>query len=255
MPKQTLLVAAMTVMLFSTSAHASWWEEATGIFDSLKKELGGDSDTSTVSEVIGQLSSADIEKAFRQALSLGSEAVVKQLSVKNGFNADPKVHIPLPPQLQDVKGVLDKFGLGSYADDVELKLNRAAEAAAPEAKGLFINAIKQMSFEDVRAIYKGPEDSGTQYLKQATSSELKQKMEPIIQTKLNEVGAVQSYDQAMAKYKNLPFVPDIKADLTNHVMDKALEGMFFYLAKEEAAIRQDPVKQTTELLKKVFGQP
>jgi hypothetical protein len=111
-----------------------------------------------------------------------------------------------------------------------------------------------MSFDDVKKIYKGPKDSATQYLKSTTAPSLKTKMAPIVEKSLNEVGAITAYDTAISKYKDLPFVPNVKADLLDHVVNQGMEGIFYYLAQEEASIRKDPVKQSTELLKKVFGK-
>ena len=139
-------------------------------------------------------------------------------------------------------------------DDVETKLNRAAEAATPQAKALFLDAIKDMSFEDIKKIYEGSEDSATQYLQAKTSPGIKEKMAPIVENSLNEVGAIKAYDTAISKYKDVPFVPDVKANLLDHVVTEGMNGMFYYIAQEEAAIRKDPIKQSTELLKKVFGQ-
>lgn len=235
----------------SLSAQASWWEQA---LELLKN-------SSTVSEptkppataLPTSLSVDDMQKAFKEALTKGSETVVSKLSLKDGFNADPKIHIPLPSSLKSVQSALNQFGMGHYMDDVELKINRAAEAATPQAKALFLQAIQEMNFEDVKKIYEGPEDSATQYLKSKTASGLKTKMAPIVEKSLNEVGAIRAYDKAISKYKELPFVPNIKADLLNHVIEQAMEGIFYYVAQEEASIRKDPVKQSTELLKKVFG--
>ncbi|OIO66671.1 MAG: hypothetical protein CO186_10560 [Zetaproteobacteria bacterium CG_4_9_14_3_um_filter_49_83] len=139
-------------------------------------------------------------------------------------------------------------------DELELKLNRAAEAATPKAKKLFADAVRAMTIDDARRILNGPEDAATQYFKAKMSDPLRVEMKPVVDQSLAEVGAVQVYDQVMGKYKSLPFVPDVKADLTGHVLDKGLDGIFLYLAKEEAAIRQNPVKRSTEILKKVFGK-
>lgn len=249
MPNKTLNSVFVIALCCATStAQASWWEQAVDLLKGTQTSQQP-SATSTGSAVTTQ----DLNSAFKQALSLGSEAVVKQLSVEDGFNADSHIHIPLPQNLQTVKDVLSKFGMQNLMDDVELKLNRAAEAAAPQAKTLFLNAIKNMTFEDVQKIYQGPQDSATQYLKSKTSDDLKAKMQPIIKETLNGVGAVNAYDKAIANYKNLPFVPDVKADLQDHVTQKSLDGLFYYLAQQEQAIRQDPAKQTTELLKRVFG--
>jgi len=201
----------------------------------------------------GQPSNSEIGNAFKEALRIGSDNVVAKLGVADGFNADSAVHIPLPEELSTVKTVLSKLGMSGMLDDLELKLNRAAEAATPKAKNLFRKAISEMTFTDVKGIYQGQEDSATKYFQQKMSPDLGREMQPIVKESLSKVGAVQAFDNVMAKYKALPFVPDVKADLTDHVVNKGMEGIFHYMAQEEAAIRKDPLKQTTALLKKVFG--
>jgi hypothetical protein len=230
-------------------AEGSWWDTGIDILKSINGETQKDS-----SGVIQQgLSSNDIRDAFKQALRIGTENVVDQLGIAGGFNADPTIHIPLPEQLQTVQELLARIGMSSLTDDLELKLNRAAEAATPKAKKLFYQAITEMTFEDVNAIYNGPEDSATQYFRRKMSEPLKVEMRPIVEKTLSQVGAVNAYDQFIDQYKTIPMVPDIKANLTEHVLQRGLEGIFHYLAEEEASIRQNPAKQTTALLKKVFG--
>ncbi|WP_029408658.1 DUF4197 domain-containing protein [Thiomicrorhabdus sp. Milos-T2] len=253
----TLLAAPLsfTLLAFSCSSHASWLDQGADLLKSYQaSQSKPESKSTSVPGLPKDLSSEEIQKAFKEALTKGSETVVSKLSVKDGFNADPKIHIPLPSSLKTVQSTLSQFGMSQYMDDVETKLNRAAEAATPEAKALFLNAIKEMSFDDVKKIYEGPKDSATQYLKSKTSASLKTKMEPIVEKSLNEVGAITAYDKAISKYKKMPFVPDVKADLLNHVVDEGMNGMFYYIAQEETAIRKDPIKQSTELLKKVFGK-
>ncbi|WP_373018520.1 DUF4197 domain-containing protein [Thiomicrorhabdus sp.] len=240
---------AVLLLSYCTVAQSSWWEQGLELLKGTQTETPAETTTTATSS----LSSEELSKAFKQALSQGSEAVVKQLSLKDGFNADKAIHIPLPDSLKKVQSLLGQVGMGNLMDDLELKLNRAAEAATPEAKDLFLKAIQGMTFADVQTIYNGPQDSATQYLKSKTSDDLKQKMRPIIENTLNSVGAVAAYDKVIDQYKSMPFVPDVKADLLNHVTEKGMDGMFLYLAKEEESIRKDPVKQTTELLKKVFG--
>jgi hypothetical protein len=143
--------------------------------------------------------------------------------------------------------------MGGALDDLELRLNRAAETATPKAKAIFRDAIAAMTWDDVRKIFDGPDDAATQYLKAKMSTPLKAEMRPVVDSSLAEVGAIRSYDSVMAQYKAVPFVPDVKADLTDHVLERGLDGLFLYLAAEEAAIRQDPAKRSTELLRKVFG--
>jgi hypothetical protein len=110
-----------------------------------------------------------------------------------------------------------------------------------------------MTFEDVKRIYDGTDDAATRYFQEKMSPDLAAAMKPIVDASLSEVGAIQSYDKVMDKYGDIPFAPDVKADLSNHVIKRGMDGIFFYLAKEEKAIREDPAKQTTKLLKKVFG--
>jgi len=201
------------------------------------------------------LSTADITAGLKEALRVGSERVVARLGTLNGFNADPQIHIPLPPSLERARTALTAIGMGGLCDDLELKLNRAAEEAVPETRALFVDAIEQMTLEDVQAIYHGPEDAATRYFQAKMSEPLAARMKPLVERSLAEVGAVQAYDAALGEYRSLPFVPDLKADLTGYVVDKGLDGVFFYLAREEAAIRANPAQRTTELLRKVFATP
>lgn len=199
------------------------------------------------------LTDAEIGSGLREALKVGTERVVAQVGALDGFNSDPKIHIPLPGALKDAQSALRKVGYSQLADDLELKLNRAAETAAPEAKALFWQAISEMTLEDARGILNGPEDSATRYFQGKMTKPLTGRFTPIVQDSLSQVGAVRAYDQMMGQYKAIPFVPDVKADLTSYVVEKAMDGIFLYVAQEEAAIRRDPAKRTTELLQKVFG--
>ncbi|MBU8912144.1 MAG: DUF4197 domain-containing protein [Desulfobacterales bacterium] len=201
-----------------------------------------------------ELTIEEIGAGLKEALKVGSGNVVNQLGTEDGFNNDSNIHIPLPASLEKVKSMLSKVGMSSLLEDLELKLNRAAETATPRAKQLFWNAISGMSLEDVKGIYNGPDDAATQYFKGKMSPDLAREMKPLIEDSLSEVGAVQSYDNMMKEYKSIPFVPDVKANLTDHVIEKGMDGIFYYIAKEEAAIRQNPAKRTTELLKKVFNK-
>ena len=237
------LCILMTCIFISSPANAE------SLFEKGLKFFSGSGENGSQAEPTAN----EVSRAFKQALRLGAEDVVAQLGQKDGFNADPNVYIPLPEKFEVVKNTLNKSGLSFLIDDLELKLNRAAEKATPEAKALFIEAIRNMTFEDVMQIYKGPADSATKYFQGRMSAPLSEKMQPIVEDSLSRVGAIQSYDRVMDKYQSIPFVPDVKANLTDYVTQKGMEGIFYYMAEEEAAIRQDPAKQTTELLKRVFG--
>jgi len=224
--------------------------------DTLQKTII-DNLNSTVSSTTNPTSSLNenqIIKGLQEALKVGTERVVNQIGTTDGYNQDPAIHIPLPAELQQVQKLLGKVGMSSLADDVELKINRAAEQAAPKAKDIVFEAISNMKLEDAQAIYQGPEDAATQYFKKVSSDKLRAMIEPVAKDSLNDVGALQAYDTLIGEYKSMPFVPDVKADLVNHTTTLAMDGIFHYLAQEEAAIRNDPAKRTTEILKTVFGQ-
>ncbi|MEM9685065.1 MAG: DUF4197 domain-containing protein [Pseudomonadota bacterium] len=232
---------------------AVWSGGAAGqlnLLDTAKEALGG---VTGGSESGSSLTSDEIALGLRDALRVGTERVVGQVGVLDGFNADPAIRIPLPGPLQTVQSALQKVGMSGMADDLELKLNRAAEAAAPEAKELFFQAISEMSMDDVQSIFSGPDDAATRYFQEKMSPPLAERMAPIVDASLQDVGAVASLDAMMTQYDQIPFVPDVQSDLTDYVVDKGMDGLFHYVAKEEAAIRNNPAERTTDILKRVFG--
>ena len=158
--------------------------------------------------------------------------MVGKLGTADGFNGNPEIHIPLPGSLQKAQSALRLVGASAMADDLELRLNRAAEVATPKAKEIFWQAIGDMTLEDVQGIYRGPKDAATRYLKNKMSPPLTQAMHPVVGESLAEAGAVKSYDALMGKYKTLPLVPDVKANLTDYVLEKALGAIFLYLGRE-----------------------
>ena len=238
-----LIQVFLAVVLVSASSGAS-----AGWLDKLKELIP------TADEKQQSLSSDDIGGGLKEALRVGTENVVSNLGATDGFNLDPQIHIPLPSSLDQVKKVLEKVGMDSMLTDLETSLNRAAEIATPRAKQLFITSINDMTLDDVMAIYNGPEDAATQYFKSKMSGPLAITMKPIVDESLADVGAVKSYDEVMASYNSVPLVPKVDANLSDYVVEKGMDGIFFYLAREEAAIRQDPAARTTDLLKSVFGK-
>ncbi len=199
------------------------------------------------------LTENEIGRGLRSALEVATRAVVEQLGRTDGFNADPAIHIPLPDTMKRVQSTLRRFGMAGLLDDLELRLNRAAEQATPKARQLFFDAITRMTMDDVRAVLAGPDDAATRYFQRAMSDPLAAEMRPIVDRTLAEAGAIAAYDRAMGQYRAIPLVPDVKADLTRHVVDLGLQGIFHYVATEEAAIRKNPIKRTSAILKKVFG--
>jgi len=234
-----LLVLALAC--FGANAQAGGW------LDKLReKVIGGQATEQSPGP-------AEIGRGLKEALRVGSERVVKQLGVAGGFELDPQIHIPLPGKLEKVKGLLAKVGMESVMTDLEARLNRAAEIATPRAQQLFLDAIDAMTVEDVMGIYKGPDDAATQYFREKMSDQLALEMKPVVEQGLADSGAAKTYENAMARYNALPLVPKVEEDLSDYVVQEGMDAIFHYLAKEEAAIRRDPLKRTTKLLKRVFG--
>lgn len=248
------LIAAFAAAAFLFLAVNIAWDGASAQSNYLDKAKSLVNTTGGAGTGASSLSTSEIGDGLREALRVGTERVVGNIGTADGFNADPAIHIPLPEELQQVQSALRAAGMAELADDVELKLNRAAEAATPKAKELFSQSISEMTLEDVQGIYEGPDDAATQYFREKMSEPLKDSMRPVVDGTLAEVGAIQAYDNMMGEYGNLPFVPDAKADLTEYGLDKTLDGIFHYLAEEEKAIRQNPAMRSTEILKKVFGE-
>lgn len=217
----------------------------------LKQQMQQGTTTGTGGSGLGSaLSAGEIGAGLKEALRQGSERVTALLGRTNGYNGDPDIHIPLPQTLKTAQSALKMAGLSGMADELELKMNRAAEAAAPKARQIFAGALERMTLDDARAILNGPQDSATQYFKRSMTPDLKTAMRPVIDASVAEAGAVKSFE---ALAKGAPMLGDGRALLTDHVLDYALAGLFTYLGREEAAIRADPAKRSTELLRKVFA--
>lgn len=237
-----VLAVVMVLLPGPVLAQTDWRKLGSDLLGTVSKGQATGTDTNT----------SQVAAGLKEALRVGSDTVVGQLGKPDGFNADPAIHIPLPKSFKSVQSALKPLGMSYLLDDLELKLNRAAEQATPKAKELFWTSIEQMTMDDVMGIYNGPPDAATRYFQGKMSTPLGEAMLPIVDQTLTQAGAVQAYDNVMAQYRTVPFVPDVKADLSGYVVEQGMNGIFHYLALEEAAIRQNPAKRTTELLKTVF---
>jgi hypothetical protein len=202
---------------------------------------------------LDDLSNADAAGGVKQALTQGANKAVDSLSKVDGFLGNPKVKIPLPENLQKVEGLMRTLGMGSYADDLVTSMNRAAEAAVPQAKPLMVNAIRQMTLQDVKGILSGGSDAATQYFKQTTSAPLSDKLKPIVQQAMAKVQLAEKYNQFAGKGASLGLISDNDAHLENYVTSKALDGLYSMMADEEQAIRSNPMAAAGNLAQKAFG--
>lgn len=202
---------------------------------------------------VSSLSNTDASAGLKKALDQGINEAVGKLGVAGGFLNNPKVKIPLPPKLAKAEGAMRLIGMGGQADELVTAMNRAAEDAVPESKVLLKQALKQMSVADAKKILTGGEDSATQYFKHVTYTPLQVKFAPIIERATAKVKLADSYNAVAEKGVALGVLKPGDATLQSYVTAKTLDGLYLMMAEEERAIRKDPLGQTSDLLKKVFG--
>jgi len=203
---------------------------------------------------LGNPNESEISLGLKQALEFGTSSGSDRLSATDGFFANAAVKILFPEEALKVERTLRSVGLNKLADNVILSLNRAAEAAAIEAKPIFISAIQGMSFSDASNILlTGQQDAATIYFKSVTNSQLQQKFNPIIQNSLAKVGATRYWTDAISAYNKIPFAAKVNPDLSAYVAQKAIDGIFHEIAQEELKIRTRISSRSTPLLQKVFA--
>ena len=202
----------------------------------------------------GELTLAEIDAGLRQALEIGTERVATQIGVEDGYWQDPQIKIPLPGRLGQVQGELSKLGLSGPLDDLQLRMNRAAEDAVPAGKRIVIDAVQSITIEDALGILRGGDTAATEFLRGRTEDSLRQTFSPFVEDALASSGAYRALDSVTSSQPLLAIAAtDYKSDLTTHAVQFGLDGLFTYLASEEQKIRENPVARTTELLRRVFG--
>ncbi len=199
-----------------------------------------------------EFSKEEAANALKEAFIQGTGKGVNLLSQLDGYYGNPEIKIPVPEDAKNVEKKLRAIGLGKEVDKAVESLNRAAEDAASEAKDIFVTAIKGLTISDAINIVKGEPDAGTRFLENQTTTDLTRKFNPIINASLEKVNATKYWSDIMKKYNKIPFVKKVETDLTAYVTQKAIDGLFVMIAKEELNIRKNPAARTTELLKKVF---
>lgn len=199
------------------------------------------------------LTEKDAADGIKEALVNGTGESVKVVSVLNGYWGNPEIKIPFPSEAKEMESKLRAIGMAKKVDEFNESMNRAAEKAASEAKPIFIAAIKGMTVRDAINIVKGADNAATIYLKNTTSPELIGKFQPIIKTSLDNVNATRYWSDLITIYNKIPLVKRMNPNLPEYVTQRAIDGLFIMIAKEEIKIRKDPMARTSELLKKVFG--
>lgn len=192
-------------------------------------------------------------RGLKQALSDGSVAAVAGLGVENGFFGNPKVKIPLPPSLQRMESALRFAGMQKQADELVLSMNRAAEAAVPEAKQLLLDAVKKMSVQDAKAILTGGDTAATEYFRRATQTQLTQRFLPIVKQETDRVGLAQQYNSLAGQGAMFGLIEKDQATVEGYVTRKALDGLYLVIAEREKAFRRNPVGASSAIVRKVFG--
>ena len=199
------------------------------------------------------ITSLDAASGLREALASGAQYAVDSLGRQDGFFGNSKVKIPLPESAQKAEKVLRQLGMGRQADELILTINRAAEAAMPEAKVLLVDAVRKMSLQDAKGILTGGADSATQFFKRTSGEQIRAKFLPIVQKATAKVQLAQKYDEYAGKGVQLGLLRKEDANLDSYVAQKALDGLFIMIAEQEAKIRQNPADAASAIVKKVFG--
>lgn len=236
MKKTTLFI--LSLVFSSTLAYAGLEDVIKG-FGSQQK---GGPDESTTSS------------GLKEALSISTEKAVNNVSRMDGYFGNQAIKILMPDNIRKVADVLGKMGYQKEVDDFVLSMNRAAEKAAPQAASFFVDAIKEMTFEDAGNILGGGDTAATEFFKRKTRGKLYNAFKPIVSSTMGEVGVARSYKEMMGKYESIPFMNKQSVDLDHYVTNKALDGLFYMVGQEEKNIRTNPAARGTDLLKTVFGK-
>ena len=202
---------------------------------------------------LSDLSQSDASGGLKDALTQGAQIAVKQLGKPGGFSDNDEVRIELPGKLGKAAQTMKMMGMGEQVEELEASMNKAAEAAVPQAQAILVDAVKKMTVSDAKAILAGGEDSATQYLNKSSREQIRTKFLPIVKQATDKVGVAQQYNSFAGQAAALGVVDAKSANVENYVTEKALDGLFKMIAEQEASIRQNPAGAATSLAKKVFG--
>ncbi|MBD9423920.1 DUF4197 domain-containing protein [Pseudomonas sp. PDM15] len=202
---------------------------------------------------LSDLTQSDSSGGLKDALTQGAQVAVKQLGKPGGFSNNDEVRIELPGKLGKAAQTMKMMGMGEQVEELEASMNKAAEAAVPQAQAILVDAVKKMTVSDAKAILAGGEDSATQYLNKTSREQIRAKFLPIVKQATDKVGVAQQYNSFAGQAAALGVVDAKSANVENYVTEQALNGLFKMIAEQEASIRQNPAGAATSLAKKVFG--
>ena len=202
---------------------------------------------------LDQITNTEAITGLKAALQKGSQAAVGALGRTDGFLGNPRVRIPLPESARRAERLMRRMGMGRHADELIVTMNRAAEAAVPEAKQLMVDAVRKMTVQDAKGILTGGDTAGTEFFRRTTSAQLQQRFLPVVRESTDRVGLAQKYNEYARRGVRAGLVKAEDANLDDYVTQKALDGLYLMVAEEEKKIRKDPVGTASNLLKKVFG--
>jgi hypothetical protein len=233
-----LLMLCIGLLVCSSAARAQ--------LDQLEQRIGIGSG--------GSLSESKVASGLKDALQVGTDNAVKLTGKTDGYFGNQAIKILMPSNLRSVEKGLRAVGYGPKVDDFILSMNRSAEAAAPAARKIFVDAILAMSFDDAKKILSGSDTAATDYFKGKTTDDLTTAFRPFVEKTMDENGVTRQYKELTDQYQSIPFAKSQMFDINKYVITKALDGLFFELAEQERQIRKDPMARTTNLLKEVFGK-
>ena len=242
-----MLFAGLLCIFLSASAQKDSSNKLGGFFKKASSMI------SKPSSAGGNLSSDEIVSGLKEALSLGAQKSGEKLSATDGFFKDAAVKILLPKQIQDIENKMRMMGMGKLVDKAVLSMNRAAEDASKSAAPIFVSAIKKMTVTDALNILRGTDTAATAYLKKTTTPQLTDAFKPVIEESLKKTDATKYWKDVFTAYNRFSSTP-VDTDINSYVTQKALDGIFHYVAAEEINIRQNPAGRVTDILKKVFAK-
>ena len=237
----------LLAIVLALPAHAVDWGEM------LKGVLGKPAGETATTSGVDALSSTEINAGLKEALTRGAEAAVAQLGQKDGFFGNAAMRIPLPPSLQKAEKAMRMLGMGNQADELVLSMNRAAEAAVPEAKTLLVGAVKEMTLEDAKGILTGGKTSATDFFRKKTETQLTERFGPIVKATTDKVGLAQQYNRYAGAAAQFNLIDKEQASVEQYVTQQSLDRLYTLIGEKEAAIRANPMQAGSDLLKKVFG--